>query len=100
MVNVCVAGAGVDTVADPGAGAVLQRARVRAQPRHARRQQRLARVQLQHLPGVRALGHARPSAEPRTLLQGGYYFLYYTYIQIHIHTNTHTHAYILTYIQL
>lgn len=51
-------GVGVDPVADPGAGAVLQRAGVRAQPRHARREQLLPGVQLQHLPGVRALGHA------------------------------------------
>jgi hypothetical protein len=66
-----VAGSGVDPVIDPGAGAVLQRARLRAQPWHQCRHQRLARVQLQHLPGLRALGYARPPAQPRALLQRG-----------------------------
>lgn len=67
------AGAGVDPVADPGARAVLQRAGLRAQPRHARGPQRQPGVQLQHLPGLRALGHARPPALARALLQGGTY---------------------------
>lgn len=57
-------GTGINSVSDPGARAVLQRARLRAQPRHARGLQRLAGIQLQHLPGLRALGHAGPSQEP------------------------------------
>lgn len=65
------AGVSINPVSDPGPRAVLQRAGLRAQPRHPRGLQRLARVQLQHLPGLRALGHARPSAKPRALLQRG-----------------------------
>jgi hypothetical protein len=56
-------GAGLGPVSDPGVGALLQRAGLRAFAGHAQRNAELPRVRRQHPPGQRQVGHAGAAEE-------------------------------------
>lgn len=65
------AGFGVGAVTHPGGRAVLQRARLRALPRDAKRHPELAGIRRQHPAGYGQVGHAGADAQPLTVLQRG-----------------------------
>lgn len=64
-------GAGIGAVSDPGVGALLQRAGLRALTRNPQRHAELPRVRRKHPSGLRQVGHAGAVTQPLALLQRG-----------------------------
>lgn len=64
-------GAGIGAVSDPGVGALLQRAGLRALTRNPQRHAELPRVRRKHPAGLRQVGHAGADAQRLALLQRG-----------------------------
>lgn len=64
-------GAGISAVSDPGVGALLQRAGLRAFTRNPQRHTELPRVRRKHPAGLRQVGHAGADAQRLALLQRG-----------------------------